>query len=254
MGKLAVGRLADVPVTLYTMGISHPGWSARLMLDHKGVDANVVDLRAGLHPLLLWLRGYRSGTVPALAVDGRRVEGSLAIARELERLVPEPSLYPSDPVRRAAVEEAERWGEQELQNLPRQIGRYAIAHDTELRTWFNREHARMPLPRVAATLSMPVALAMAARSGGNEAGARSALAKLPAALDHVDALLADGTLGGEQLSAADCQIAPSVRLTGANAGLAALVAGRPCDAWSRRLLPDYPDFPRSRALDALTAA
>jgi glutathione S-transferase len=40
--------------------------------------------------------------------------------------VPEPPLFPADPDRRAAVEEAERWGERVLQPVPRQLFRYLI--------------------------------------------------------------------------------------------------------------------------------
>jgi glutathione S-transferase len=241
--------------TLYTMPISHPGWSVRLMLERKGIDADVVDLRAGMHPLLLWLRGFRRGTVPALRLDGERIEGSRAIARALERHQPEPSLYPADPARRAAVEEAERWGEETFQNLPRQVARYAIAHDRRTREWLNREHVGMPLPKLSTLASTPVALAMAARARGNEAGARAALAALPAALDHVDALLAAGTLGEpETPNAAGAQIAPTVRLISANADMRTLTDGRPCAGWAKQLLPDYPATPASAAIAKLRAA
>jgi glutathione S-transferase len=46
-------------------------------------------------------------TVPALKLDGERVQGSLEIGRELDRIRPEPPLYPADPEKRAKVEEAE---------------------------------------------------------------------------------------------------------------------------------------------------
>lgn len=228
-------------VTLYTMPISHPGWSARLALARKGIEPKVVDLPAGMHPALLWLRGYRRGTVPAARIDGRRVEGSRAIVQELERLVPQPSLYPDDPARRAAVEEAERWGDEVFQELPRTIARHAIAHERETRVWFMREHAGMPLPSVAATVSVPVARLMAARADGSADGARAALRALPAALDRVDALLADGLLGEPDApNAAGVQIAPTVALVARLADIADLVADRPCAAWSAALLPQFP--------------
>lgn len=241
-------------VTLYTMPLSHPGWTAQLALARKGVTAKVVDLPAGLHPGLLWLRGFRAGTVPAAKIDGRRVEGSRAIVRELERLVPEPSLYPADPEQRSAVEEAERWGEETFQNLPRQVARYAIAHDRRTREWLNREHVGMPLPKVSTLASTPVALLMAKRADASEAGARAALAALPAALDHVDALLAAGTLGEPaEPNAAGAQIAPTVRLITANADMRALADGRPCGEWATRLLPGYPPTPSSAAIEKLRA-
>lgn len=241
-------------VTLYTMPISHPGWSARLALARKGVEPKVVDLPAGTHPGLLWARGFRKGTVPALRIDGRRVEGSLAIVQELERLVPEPSLYPADPRQRAAVEQAERWGEAVVQELPRTIARHAIAYDRAVRVWFMGEHAGMPLPSVAATLTVPVARLMAARANGNsKAGVVAALTELPGVLDRVDELLADGLLGEPDApNAAGTQIAPSIALIAALADVADLTEGRPSTAWAQALLPDFPGgSPRSEKVAAL---
>lgn len=239
-------------LTLYTMPLSHPGWSVQLALRRKGMTAKVVDLPAGLHPGLLWLRGFRRGTVPAAKIDGRRVEGSIAIVRELERLVPEPALYPAEPEARAEVEAAEQWGEATFQNLPRQVARWAIAHDLRTREWLNREHVGLPVPKLAAVMATPVALGMAKRAEGSEAGARAALAALPAALDRVDELLAAGTLGAEEApNAAGCQIAPTVRLISANADLRTLTDGRPCGAWATALLPDYPPTPASAVVAKL---
>ena len=243
-------------VTLYTLPVSNPGWSVRLALARKGIAARVVDLPAGLHPALLWLRGFRRGTVPAARIDGRRVEGSLELVRELERLAPLPALYPADARERAAVEEAERWGEAVVQALPRALARYAIAHDRAFRVWFNREHVGLPLPALAATAGLPLARAMAARANGTADGARAALAQLPTALDRVDALLAAGTLGAADApNAAGVQIAPSVALLAAIADVADLVAGRPCAAWAQALLPAFAGaMPGSTALAALRRA
>jgi glutathione S-transferase len=241
--------------TLYTFPISNPGWSARLAFARKGVEPKLVQLRPGLHPAALWLRGYRRGTVPAAKLDGRRVEGSLQIVQELERLVPQPSLYPADPARRATVEEAEQWGEAVMQQLPRTLARYAIAHDHATRVWFMREHARMPLPALSATFSLPVSRLMAARANGNEAGARAALEQLPAALDRVDALLADGLLGdADGVNAAGAQIAPSVALAASLTDLRELTAGRPCVAWAERLVSGIEPAPSSAAIVALRGA
>ena len=64
--------------------------------------------------------------MPALKIDGDKVQGSRQIARELDRLRPEPALFPADPQRRAAVEEAERFGDEELQQPIRQILWWAL--------------------------------------------------------------------------------------------------------------------------------
>ncbi len=45
-----------------------------------------------------------------------------------------------------------------------------------------------------------------------EATAKACLEALPGQLDRVDALLAEGVIGGEQPNVVDFQVAPSVRL------------------------------------------
>src|ERR1044072_269719 len=109
---------------LYCTPPSNPSASVRLMIEYKGMDHKVVRLLPGLHPQLVRLAGFRGNTVPAVkADDGRRVQNSRAIARLLDELQPEPPLFPADPERRLAVEEAERWGEERLQNVPRVLYR-----------------------------------------------------------------------------------------------------------------------------------
>jgi glutathione S-transferase len=63
---------------------------------------------------------------------------------------------------------------------------------------------------------------------------------LPGQLDRVDALLAEGVIGGERPNAADFQIAPSVRLMLTFDQLREHVDGRPAGAHARRLVPDFP--------------
>jgi glutathione S-transferase len=60
-------------------------------------------------------------TVPAATIDGVRVQGTRATARELERRMPQPPLFPADAQRRRVVEEAERVGDEELQQRVREI-------------------------------------------------------------------------------------------------------------------------------------
>ena len=240
-------------VRLYGFTISNPSQTARLMLDYKGVEPQVVNLLPGLHPALLWMRGFRNGTVPAMRLDGRRVEGSREIARALERAVPEPPLFPADPEARRAVEEAEAWGEAELQNVPRRMVRWVLARDNGARTRVAKE-VGVPLPALAGALNWPIARAMAARVDADEAHVRQTLADLPATLDRVDRYLADGVIGGERPNAADFQIAPSVRILAGMADLAPLLAGRPCEEHARRFVPRYPAAPPMLPRDMLALA
>ncbi len=238
---------------LYSFSISNPSITAKLMFARKGIEPKVVELLPGLHPLMLWASGFRRGTVPALKLNGAKIEGSREIARALEAAVPEPSLFPADPQLRRAVEEAEAWGERELQLVPRRIARYAFARDNDARAHVAAQIG-LPLPKVAAALNWPVARALAARVQADAAHVRTTLAELPATLDRVDGYIADGTLGGEQPNAADFQIAPSIRILTAIDQLAPLLADRPCAAHALRFVPDYPTAPVTIPPELLAAA
>ena len=227
---------------LYSIKLSHPGHAARLMLEHKGIEHRITMFPAGFHPVLVRLAGFRGYTVPVLKIDGQRVETSLAIARELERIKPEPSLYPADAETRARVEEAERWGEAELQPLPRRMFRWALTRQREGREWTAR-HEGMPAPGLQARINTPLVRRFANAAGATEARVRQDLAELPAKLDHTDELVAEGILSLEAPNAATFQIGTSIRALCLFPQLEELIAGRPCADLAFGVLPDYPQAP-----------
>jgi glutathione S-transferase len=210
------------------------------MLELKRIDHEVVDLLPGMHPVLLRAAGFRGGTVPALRADGERVQGSVRISSYLERLAPEPPLFPADPEPRRAVEEAEAWGEAELQPIPRRVFRWGTVRDRELRVWI-AELSGIPGPGVAATLNVPLARYFARLSEASDEAVRADLSALPAMLDRVDGWIADGTLGGARVNAADCQIASTVRVLLAYEDLRPMLADRPAAELATRLFPSYPE-------------
>ena len=224
---------------LYSLSLSHPSQASRLALDRKGVDYELVDLLPGLHPLVIRARGFSRPTVPALLIDGIRVQGSLEIARYLERTRPDPTLFDPDPLRRREIEVAERWGEQVLQPLPRRLFRYLATRSQEVRRWLAEEVVGMPAPALFAAANKPVAYVMGRRVGADEARVRADLEALPALLAHVDELLAAGTIGGEQPNAADLQILTTVRSLAAFADLAPMLAGSALAA-AERVVPAPP--------------
>src|SRR5947209_11157339 len=112
---------------LYWIPVSHPSQAARRMLELKQVDYELVNVLPMTQRLHLRLAGFSRGTVPALKLDGRRVQGSREIARVLDESWPDPPLFPADPEQRRRVEEAERWGEEQLQPVARRIGRFGAA-------------------------------------------------------------------------------------------------------------------------------
>jgi glutathione S-transferase len=232
-----------VTVVLYWMSISHPSQVARKMLDLKGIEYRLVDVVPLNQRIHLRLAGFRGGTVPALRLDGRRVQGTRPIARALDERWPEPPLFPADPALRSRVEEAERWGEERLQPIPRRLFRYGVARDTELRKWVVRAQ-RLPIPKLAAQAIRPVLewyvhTVEADGRRATKAGVRADLTALPVLLDHVDRLLDDGTLMLDPPNAATLQIMASINLMGRFADLAELVASHACAEPARELFAGY---------------
>src|SRR5689334_9374315 len=113
-------------VKLYGIAVSHPSFACRAMLRYKEIEHEVVNFPPLSQPIALRAAGFRGRKVPALKIDGRKVQGSCSISRAIEELKPDPPLFPAD--RREAVEEAEAWGEHDFQPLPRRIFRWGVAN------------------------------------------------------------------------------------------------------------------------------
>ena len=225
---------------LFIVPGSHPAKTAELMLRHKGIDYKRTDLLPGVSKGLLRLLGFPRTTVPALKIDGQKVQGSRQIARELERVRPEPPLFPSDPERRAAVEEAERFGEEELQGPVRQLLWWAMRQNKEpMRSYAEGAHIGVPIGLAMKTAAPIVALSARLNEADDE-HVRAALGALPAMLDRVDAWIAAGVLNGERPNAADFQIATSLALAMTLEDLRPAIEARPAGAFARRIAPHYP--------------
>src|SRR5215210_5950211 len=115
--------------TLFGLASSHPTLTAELMLRHKGIDYRRIDLMPVLHRGVLRAMGFPGLTVPAVKLDGTRLQGTRTIALALDALVPSPPLFPDDPERRRAAEQAEARGDEVLQPVPRRIVWNALKHD-----------------------------------------------------------------------------------------------------------------------------
>ena len=221
---------------------SHPCAAVASMLDAKRIAYDRVDLIPALSRLWLRTTGFDAGTVPALRLDGIRVQGSRAIARALDASQPEPPLFPSDPAARERIEAIEAWGDSPLQEVARQIILWALLH-SRAGTLASLEGARLrpPLPAVLAyPVGWPFLRVDAALNNVSGTSVRAALASLPAMLERVDAWIQAGDLGTEQPTAADYQLAGSLRLLLTLGDLAPRLAERPAAELARRLIPTYP--------------
>jgi glutathione S-transferase len=227
---------------LYVILGSHACRAGKLMLDHKGIPYRAVTLPTGMQRLMpLWR--FPDGTVPALAIDGRRVQRNIAIARALDQLKPDPPLFPSDQAQRQRVEEAEYWADDVFQMATRRIGLSIALHPEPARVsdrggsgrlgpmLWRHDRTRRPAMRMLCRFVFDV----------NPRTEAELLRELPEQLDRVDAWIGAGVLNGEQLNAADFAIAPCVALLTYRPDLRADIASRPVTAMIDRLLPSPRD-------------
>jgi glutathione S-transferase len=195
-------------------------------LELKGLEFERVDLPAGKHPELMQeIYGAGHSTVPGLLVDGEPVHGSRAILARLEEIEPEPVLYPSEEVR-----EAERWGDEVLQDLGRRLPWGAHHFRPELL-------ARIFGGEVLDGPGTDWAIG-AIRAGWKyhkitAARLHDDLAGLPEKLAHIERLSEDGVIGGERANAADLQIGATITVLLPLADLKPLLEGSAAERVAR---------------------
>jgi glutathione S-transferase len=232
-----------------------------LMLDHKAIPYRRVDLVTGLHPVGVRLRGFagnpgpvrqvdgrrhrtlaladRLGTVPALRIGRQRIQTNREIARFLDRLQPEPPLFPADLEQRREVEEAERWGDEVFQMTARRTVIAAVLHGRDaLHRRANEGRlgpllVRHELLRFVGVRALGRFVFAASRDSEGEL-----LASLPAMLDRIDAWIDAGVLNAEALNAADFMIVTSLALLCYRSDLRAGIQARPAGELIERVLPE----------------
>jgi glutathione S-transferase len=227
-------------VRLFSMPGSHAATTGQLLFEHKGIDYKRTDLLPVVSWAVLKALRFPELTVPAAKIDGERVQGTRAIARELERRKPEPPLFPDDAERRRAVEEAERFGDEELQQRIREIFLWSARKDRSGLVGY-LEGSKIWMPHGLAAKTAGPFIALDARTrGATDENVRSALAGLPGMLQRIDDWIAEGILGGETPNAADLQIAPSLRLAMSLDDLRPAIEGRPAGQLATRIVPHFP--------------
>jgi glutathione S-transferase len=230
-------------IRLHVVPGSNASMTGRLMLDYKGVPYERTEYVPGAHVGLLKLRGFAEMTVPALEIDGRKVQGTRAIARALDEVAPDPPLFPADPARRRAVEEAEAFGEGPLQHAARRLFYCAGRRDPASFTSviLGGESKLGPVARrIVRHGARAILFAATKGHGASDDVCRQALADLPAMLDRVDGWIAEDVLDANELTAADFQVGTNIRLLVLFADLAPALEGRPAAALAQRVAPEYP--------------
>lgn len=221
--------------TLYGIPGSHAVRTGELMVEHKGIPYRRVDFPAGLHRVLVRLRGFPGDRVPAVRfADGRRAQGARPLARALDEFQPEPRLVPDDP----RVAEAELWGDEELQQWARRMVVEAGTRDPDAlharggsgRLGYLLTASERTRPRIARLVKLAFRM--------TPAQLRDDQTRVGEMLDRVDQLIAEGILDGERLNCADFQIAASLALVDYRLDVSAQLRPRPAGRLMERVLPD----------------
>jgi glutathione S-transferase len=235
--------MGEKDVTLYAVPSSHPCAAVEVALALKQIEHRRVDLLP-LAQIVVGPRLYGARTVPGLRAGSERVAGSRAIMRWLDALEPEPPLLPAPgDTRYARVLEAERWGDEVFQSVPRRILDVAFLRRSDVMESY-AEDAKLPLPRSVLRPAVPLtARLMAWRNHAREESARADLAALPRQLERIDGWIEDGLLGGDQPNAADLQIGSSIRLLVTIADVHPFVETHPAAALVRYFPPSAGEVP-----------
>ena len=229
-------------IKLYVLPGSHPCAAVEVALRGKGIPFQQVNLlpmmQAALGPIL-----YGGGTVPGMRLDGERLVGSRTIMRRLDVLAPEPPLLPADPAERERVLEAERWGDEVFQSVPRRILDAGFLLDPAAMESYAGD-AKLPLPRALLRPALPLtAKLMARRNHADDPAVRADLAALSGHLEQIDAWIAEGLLGGDEPNAADLQIGSTVRLLQTLGDVRPLIEDHPAAALTRYFPPMAGEVP-----------
>ncbi len=225
---------------LYVIPGSHPSRTVMRMLEIKGIPYKRVDLMPVVSRGVLRAMRFPGVTIPALRIGDRKITGSREIAKELDRVQPDPPLFPADPAARAAVEQAEAWGDDVLQGAARRALWNALKRDrTPLASY--SEGARLGVPiGLAVKTAAPIVAVEVRINEATDDRVREDLAALPGMLQRIDDWIADGVLGGAELNAADLQIGTSLRLLMTLQDLREAIAARPAGELAMRAVPEYP--------------
>ena len=212
---------------------SHPCMTAEAALKRKGLEYERVELFPGSHNDEM-LRIYGVKTVPGMLVDDEPVHGSRAILARLEEIAPDPPLFPEPNA--DAIREAERWGDEEFQDLGRRLPWAALHFRPEA---MGTVGGAGPLDAAGTDYAIRFARAAWKYHGITAERLAVDLEGLPGKLDHIDGLIADGVIGGDEPNAADLQIGATLRVLLIVGDLRPLIEDRPGGALARRWFPDY---------------
>ena len=217
-------------ITLHAVPPSHPCMTVAAAIELKGLGYERIDFpydeRAEKMEEIYGEGNFR---VPGAVIDGEAIHGSRAIMARLEQLEPEPALYPSE-----AVREAERWADEELQDLGRGLTWGAMYFRPESMGTFA---GGPPLDAPGTDFAIKFVRATWRYHGITAVRMQGELEGLPAKIEHIEQLAADGVIGGEQANAADLHIGATITVLLPIADLRPLLEGTAAERIATALFP-----------------
>ena len=192
------------PPVLWQFRISHFNEKARWALDWKGLPHVRRSLLPGVHvPRVLWMT--RQKKVPVLVVDGHAIADSSRIIEAVERLRPDPPLYPTNEADRRRALELEDWFDEEVGPYMRRFAFHEMRREPEVFDAFASQAAPEMFARGGRLAGVFGRAMTGARYGARDAdAAERAREKVLAGLDRLEAeLRPSGYLVGDRFSVAD---------------------------------------------------
>jgi glutathione S-transferase len=240
---MAANGASPKKLKLYVLEGSHPCAAVEVALELKSIPYRRVNLMLPLTQMLAGPVLYGGMTVPGVRLDGERIVGSRRIMRRLDELAPDPPLLPADADRRAQALEAERWGDETFQSVPRRVLDAAWLRNAACMESYAGD-AKLPVPRPMLRPALPLtARLMALRNRAKDENVVADLKALPGQLEKIDAWIAEGLLGAEQPNAADLQIGCTLRLLNTAADVRPLLEGHPAMGLTRYFPPMVGEVP-----------
>ena len=191
------------PPVLWQFRFSHFNEKARWALDWKGIAHVRRSLLPGFHvPRVLWTTGQRS--LPVLVLDRETIHDSTRIIERLERLRPEPALYPADAGARRRALALEDFFDEELGPHVRRALFYELLPETDFAAGAFTVGCGPGIRRLYRALFPALRVVMNADLKIDAAGAARSREKVLAALERLEAeLRPSGYLVGDGFSVAD---------------------------------------------------
>ena len=188
---------------LWQFKYSHYNENARWALDFKRIPHVRRSLLPGAHvPRVLWMTGQKA--VPVLVLNGQAITDSTRIIEAIERLQPEPPLYPCDAPDRGRALALEEFFDEDLGPHLRRTWFYEIMPDADFTVAQIAAGCGALTQRLYRAVYPVLGAIMRADMQIDAAGAAVGRTKIQAALDRIVAeRQPSGYLVGERFSVAD---------------------------------------------------